>query len=160
MAGPRLKMRLALSPQQSSKVWSFRQVTPGDRDKLGALMLEAYRGTVDYEGETLEQSIEEAQSILDGKHGVFLPAASFVIEQEEQPNSAVLVMWYGGVRAPLVAVLMTLPDCAGMGMGAFLLQKAINALIDQGYEELYLFVTEANTPAVHLYKKLGFQLAE
>ena len=33
-----------------------------------------------------------------------------------------------------------------------------NALLSAGHARLDLFVTEANTPAVNLYRKLGFEV--
>jgi hypothetical protein len=36
---------------------------------LGTLMVEAYQGSIDYQGETVDQSIEEVRKTLLGKYG-------------------------------------------------------------------------------------------
>jgi hypothetical protein len=77
-----------------------REARSQDAEALGRLMHDAYRGTVDDEGETLEQSVAEAR------------------------------------------------------------ERTIDALLDQGYEELDLFVTRTKEPAVRIYERLGFRDVE
>jgi predicted GNAT family acetyltransferase len=118
-------------------------------------MHDAYRGTVDDEGETLEQSVEEIRAAIGGKYGQFIPGSSFLIEDGSKPISTTLVtMWEG---SPLLAFVMTHPDHARRGMGTFLVQRTIDSLLEQGYEELDLFVTRTNEPAVRIYERLGFR---
>ncbi|HET9248726.1 MAG TPA: GNAT family N-acetyltransferase [Actinomycetota bacterium] len=45
-------------------------------------------------------------------------------------------------------------------MGSLLVAATGNALLARGRSELELFVTEANEPAVNLYRKLGFRLVD
>jgi ribosomal protein S18 acetylase RimI-like enzyme len=118
-------------------------------------MYEAYRGTVDDEGETLEQSVEEARGALGGKYGELLTRCSFLIANGFTPVSATVVtLWEG---RPLLAFVLTHPDHQGHGMGTFLVRRSIDALLDQGFDEVDLFVTRANEPAVRIYERLGFQ---
>jgi ribosomal protein S18 acetylase RimI-like enzyme len=58
--------------------------------------------------------------------------------------------------APLVANVMTAPQAQNQGMATVLLRQAMNALLAHGYADLYLFVTEGNGPAQHVYQALGF----
>ena len=158
MPQTRYKMKLRLAEQTSSRSWPCRPISPADAQALGHLMIEAYRGTIDYEGETVEQAIEEVQGMLSNKYGAFMPASSFLIEAEGRPIAACLIsLWQA---APLVTDLMTHPDYQGQGLGTFLLRQSINALHAQGYEELYLFVTAGNDGAQHLYEKLGFVIVD
>jgi ribosomal protein S18 acetylase RimI-like enzyme len=46
------------------------------------------------------------------------------------------------------------------GLGASLVAASGNALLSAGRRELALIVTEANEPAVALYRKLGFEQVE
>ncbi len=55
---------------------------------------------------------------------------------------------------------MTEPESQSKGMTTFLLKTAINVLLDNGHHDLALVVTEANEPAVRLYRKLGFKPAD
>ena len=45
-------------------------------------MLDAYRGTIDDEGETLEDALAEVDRTFAGEYGEFLGAFSRVIERE------------------------------------------------------------------------------
>jgi ribosomal protein S18 acetylase RimI-like enzyme len=152
---PRRRLRLTLTPQAAEGPWPIRELRPEDAEVLGALMYQAYRGTVDDEGETLEQSVEEARGALGGKYGELLTRSSFVIEADSKPVSVTLVtLWEG---RPLLAFLLTHPDHQGQGMGTYLVRRTIAALLDQGFGEVDLFVTRANEPAVRIYERLGFQ---
>jgi hypothetical protein len=92
--------RLRLSRQGAQGSWPVREARSQDAESLGRLMHDAYRGIVDDEGETLEQSVAEAR------------------------------------------------------------ERTIDALLDQGYEELDLFVTRTKEPAVRIYERLGFRDVE
>lgn len=153
-------MRLRLKEQEFEERWSHRNVTAGDAVALGELMLEAYRGTVDYEGETLEETISEVRETLNGKYGPLLEQASFLIEEDGRVLSASLVTWWEETNSPLLAFSMTHPVAKGRGMATLLLQLTINTLRALGYEELSLVVTASNHPARHLYEKMGFQSIE
>lgn len=121
-------------------------------------MHKAYRGTVDDEGETLEESIEEVHSAIGGKYGEFLSACSFLVAEGFQPASATLVtLWEG---RPLLAFVMTRPEHSRRGMATVLVQRTIDALLDQGFEELELFVTRTNEAAIRIYERLGFRDVE
>jgi len=78
-----------------------------------------------------------------------------VIEEHGQALACTIVtLWH---EQPLLAYVMTHPTAQNQGMGRCLIQKSIESLLAQGYQELSLFVTKGNLPAQHLYEKLGFQ---
>jgi hypothetical protein len=62
---PRLRMRQTLREQDTSSTWQARAIQPSDASALGALMLPAYRGTVD-EGESEADAIAEVERTLAG----------------------------------------------------------------------------------------------
>lgn len=154
----RHRMHLTLQPQAVEERWRARPVTEADKDALAALMLEAYRGTIDDDGETLEDALVVVQQHFAGEDGPALNSCSFVIEQDGQAVAAVLVMLWEKTGYPLVSFLMTHPTVKNQGMGRYLLQTCINALLAQGYSDLALFVTQGNLPAQHLYERIGFQI--
>ena len=154
MPHQRHKMKLRLTKQIFSKTWPCRAVSLADAPTLGQLMIEAYRGTIDYDGETVEQATEEVAGMLGSKYGDFMPSSSFLVEAEGQPIAACLISFWE--EAPLVTVLMTHPNYRGQGLGTFLMRQSINVLYSQGYQDLYLFVTVGNDDAQHIYEKLGF----
>jgi pimeloyl-ACP methyl ester carboxylesterase len=163
MSFERLKMKLLLHDQpdqQASRVeggWPCRPITAEDIPALAQLVLDAYAGTIDDEGETLDGALQAIQDTFDGAStsGTLLPKCSFVIEEGGQALACTLVtVWHA---QPLLAYVMTHPAAQRRGMSRFLIHKSIEALLAQGYHELSLFVTKGNFPAQHLYDTLGFE---
>jgi GNAT superfamily N-acetyltransferase len=150
-------MRIALKIQDIPEYRNIRRISKDDIPSLGSLMLNSYKGTIDYEGETLEDAISEIQTTLNGKYGTFLEDCSFLAENNENAISAIIITWFEEIRNPLLSFLITHPKYRNQGLGTYLLKKSINALMDNGYHELYLAVTDGNRPAQHLFKKVGFQ---
>ncbi len=83
-----------------------------------------------------------------------------MVERDGKAISVSIITWFDKVKNPLLAFLMTHPEYKNHGFGTYLLKKSINALLDDGYYELYLVVTDGNKPAEHLFKKMGFQKIE
>ena len=158
MSTTRQHMRLPLTPIDAPLKWPFRALTPHDAPALATLMLDAYRGTIDDEGETPEDALAEIQRTFAGDYGSMLFSASYTVEHEARLLAATLVtLWRS---APLLAFVMTAPDAKGRGLGAYLIQQSVATLFSQGHRELHLFVTDGNAPAQHIYQKLGFRVVE
>ncbi len=157
---PRYRMKIKLHRQPLAGSWLFRTITESDPEGLGRLMLDAYRGTVDYHGETIEDALEEVDAVLRGDYGPFLKDCSFVIEDEDKLLSASMVVFSDDLEQPLLAFSMTHPEHKRKGMAKFLLKATINWLLDANYKELHLVVTDGNVEAVKLYEKLGFSRVE
>lgn len=121
---------------------------------LARLMLEAYRGTVDDSGETLDDAVAEVERLLGGTYGAFDPETSEVIERDGMLVSATLVTRYEGL--PLVAFSMTAPAWKRRGLARAGLVRAMARLAERGESTVQLAVTKANAPAVALYISLGF----
>ncbi|HEY7349366.1 MAG TPA: alpha/beta fold hydrolase [Ktedonobacterales bacterium] len=156
MAKERLQMKLCLTEQRLEGKWTCRHLTADDIPALARLMLDAYRGTIDDEGESLDDALEVVQGTFAGTSGALLEACSFVIEEWGEPLACTLVTWWD--EQPLLAYVMTHPTAKNRGMGRFLIEKSVNALLAQGYRKVSLFVTRGNLPAQHLYERLGFQI--
>jgi ribosomal protein S18 acetylase RimI-like enzyme len=150
-------MTLLLREQEFEQSWHYRTISEEDIALLGRLMYESYRDTIDYEGETLEDALEEIRGAIRGQYGPFMENCSFVIEKQGEAASTCLISWSEEFHRPLLTYSMTHPTSKNQGMGTFLLKKSINTLLEQGYQELNLVVTEGNIPAQRLYQKLGFR---
>ncbi|HET8526235.1 MAG TPA: GNAT family N-acetyltransferase [Actinomycetota bacterium] len=122
------------------------------------MLLAAYRGTVDDEGETEDDAIGEVERTVEGQYGPFLPEASFVAEDGGRIVGASLVTLFES--RPFLAYVVVHPDAQRRGIGASLIAASGNALLSSGHTELDLYVTEANEAAVALYRKLGFEQVE
>lgn len=125
-----------------------------DADSLARLMLEAYRGTVDDSGETLDDARAEVAKTLDGGYGRFDFDASEVIERGAEIVSCTMVTHYEGL--PMIAFSLTLPEWRRQGLARAGLRRTMNRLAQAGHQRVQLAVTSGNTPAERLYESLGF----
>ncbi len=157
----RLRLVLDLGSAPGPTDSAGRTAAPSDRDALAALMLDAYRGTVDYEGESLEDALQEIDRVCSGSYGRFLSDCSFVFDGEEGLSSACLVALLNEGKpdeTPLLAFAMTRKRDQRRGLSSALILGSAAALREKGYPRLALVVTADNTPARRLYEKLGFRL--
>jgi ribosomal-protein-alanine N-acetyltransferase len=66
----------------------------------------------------------------------------------------------GITRKGHVISIAVLPENQHKGIGYALMQEATQAMLKYKAKECYLEVRESNLPAVELYKKLGFDIAQ
>ncbi|MEE8593784.1 MAG: GNAT family N-acetyltransferase [Candidatus Bipolaricaulota bacterium] len=157
MAAKRIPMSVQLKRQTLVKDWASRTIRTSDAHDLAILLYAAFRGTIDDEGETFADAVREINKTFAGDYGRLLPDCSFTIQDGEFIASACLISWFEPHNAPLVAFTMTRPTHKRQGMARFLLNGSINALIDRGYSQLTLIVTDGNEPAQKLYASTGFR---
>jgi RimJ/RimL family protein N-acetyltransferase len=152
----RIWMAAAIVTREVRPAIAFRHPAPLDVADIGELMLDAYRGTIDFSGdETLADAIAETQSYFDGASGEPLLDCSFIAEDNGLPVCASLITVYDGF--PLLAYSFTEPGYTGRGLATALVQLSMNALAAHGHDTLRLVVTLGNTPAERVYEKLGFR---
>jgi ribosomal protein S18 acetylase RimI-like enzyme len=156
MMRKRIPMEASLRHQSLPASFRARTVRSEDKDSLAILLLAAYRGSADDEGESFADARSEIEKTWNGDYGRFLPGCSFVVEEGEFLASACLVSYFEPHGAPLVVFLMTRPEAKRRGLARRLLQHAMNALLREGYGRLTLVVTLGNEPAQRLYDSLGF----
>jgi predicted GNAT family acetyltransferase len=150
----RYVMQLDLRSRLEQPAHAARNPRPEERELLAHLMLAAYRSAADDEGETIAEALQEVDDVLVSANRPFIPEASFVIEVDAAPASASLISLFRG--APLVTHLMTHPRYKRSGLGTSALLSSANALREQGWSSLSLYVTDSNASALALYRKLGF----
>ncbi|MEE2888874.1 MAG: GNAT family N-acetyltransferase [Planctomycetota bacterium] len=153
-------MILSLPSSDQGEKTTAESVTSSHQAKLARLMWAAYQGTVDYDGETLEEATKEIEHTFEGGYGALLSDCSFVISDESDQLliSAILITLYQD--APLLAFSMTHPDYKRQGYGRILVREAMAALTEAEYSEVYLSVNCANEPALGLYRSFGFRDVE
>lgn len=130
----------------------LRPPTHADRDRLAELMLDAYRGTIDYEGETLVEAVAEVDAWF-ASPGRLIEDSLVAIEGGEIV-SAILLSDADGV--PLVAYLYTGTAWKGRGLAEGLLRAVMASLAETGRERIHLWVTVGNASAERIYERLGF----
>ncbi len=133
-----------------------RHPTEADIEALAALMLDAYRGTVDADGsETIEDARTEVRGYFDGRSGAPMPDRSYVVHDGERLVSAVLVSRFEGM--PLLAYAMTAPTHKGRGLASALTHRVLRSLHTAGDAQMQLWVTAGNADAEHIYERIGFR---
>ncbi len=128
----------------------IRHPIPDDRDRLAELMLDSYIGTIDYEGEGIDEAQAEVVDYLGGRPNL---ESSWVIEDGDLLLAAVLVSNLEG--APLIGYVMTRAAAKGHGVAATLLEKCLQSLGDQGWETVDAFITSGNTASERLFDRAG-----
>ena len=72
MPQSRRRMRIALGAVAAPSVAGLRNPRAADELALASLMMRAYVGTVDYEGESEAEALSEVRETLSGAKGPFL----------------------------------------------------------------------------------------
>lgn len=118
-------------------------------------MLDAYRGTIDYEGESVEDAVAEvAEFFVAG-----WPEQSIILFDRTTAASAVLVS-LTEVDGPLIRSVMTAPRYKNQGLAHVLVSRVVNDLARSGAESVTAYITEGNEPSEKVFKSLGFVLTE
>jgi ribosomal protein S18 acetylase RimI-like enzyme len=151
----RIDMTLRLAPIVAPSLHGGRAPTEQDKAELAQLLLDAYRGTIDQEEETIEQAIEELDRTYGGEYGPFMAAESRVVERDGRLVSATLLTRWQD--RPFVAYAITHPQWQRRGLARSSMLSAMHAVQSGGDELLSLVVTLKNEPAYALYQSLGFR---
>ncbi|HZS99147.1 MAG TPA: GNAT family N-acetyltransferase [Terriglobales bacterium] len=166
---PRLFMAMPLSrpSQPAPSIYPDFEIRPwldSDYQSAAAVITAAYRGHVDAEindqYRTLSGSLRFLNNIVRFPGcGQFDPDASFVVNHKVTRHMAGLILC-SRVRHDVghVTQVCILPEYRSRGVGEALLACTANALRKRKFSLLSLTVTEANTRAVDLYRRLGFDL--
>lgn len=132
-----------------------RRPTPADAEALAVLMLEAYRGTIDYDGE----GIEEARAEVGGHFGgAPIDDASTVVATVDGMAAACLVAEYDGDA--LVGYVMTAPDYKRRGLGRAVTSQSLSRVAALGYSTVHAWITEGNEPSERIFLGLGFRVLD
>lgn len=127
-----------------------RNVVAGDRDALARLMLDAYMGTIDYEGETISEALDEVDGWFAGSA---LLEHSYVAVVDDRVVSAVLAMWIDD--APFIAIVMTDPASKKTGFGRAVTVCSLVSMANAGHDHVVFYITEGNTASERLFTSLG-----
>jgi L-amino acid N-acyltransferase YncA len=132
-----------------------------DLEELARLMLDAYKGTVDDDGETYEDALNEVRAYFSGERGgPPLLDCSKVFELRRKIVSACLVAEWTERQRPIIAYIMTRAEMKMQGLARYLLFTTLRSLRDLEYSEVQAVITEGNIPSEELFTEMGFERLE
>jgi ribosomal protein S18 acetylase RimI-like enzyme len=144
--------------------FEIRGWADSDYQSAAAVITAAYRGHVDAEindqYRTLSGSLRFLNNIVRFPGcGIFDPESSFVVMHRPTRHIAGLILC-SRVRHDVghVTQVCILPEYRSRGVGEALIACTASALRKRKFSSLSLTVTEANSRAVDLYRRLGFDL--
>ena len=133
---------------------SVRHPVAADAEALARLMLDTYVGTIDYDGESIEEAREEVAGYLDREP---LLDASWIRVGDEDVVSASLVGWWRDRACPLVSYVMTTPAMKSRGHAGDLLARSLASLVQARHHEVRAVITQGNTPSEIVFARAGFR---
>ena len=134
---------------------AYDRPTKDDHESLASLMLDAYTGTIDYDGETIDDAHQEVGSYFSGKP--LLECSNLYFERGILV-SACLVAIYNDSRTPIVSYVMTRARDKRTGLARRLLEASICDLGRAGYKQVGAWITDGNEPSERLHRSLQFEL--
>jgi L-amino acid N-acyltransferase YncA len=143
-----LSVASAISPPTHR--WTVRTVDVSDRDQLATLILDAYRGTVDDEGEDYEAAltaVDEWLLRLESPHSV-------VLEQDGQLVAVSFVVNVAGREYIDPVATVSWRKREGLARAAVAL--SLHSLHEVGVREVGAVITDGNTASEGLFTSLGF----
>lgn len=146
----RLPLELAEPPAGA------RRPIPEDREALAALMIDAYRGAIDDDGETLDDARAEIDGYFSGTDLAPLLEYSWVAGAETL-DAACLVAHWPARNCALFAYLMTRAAAKGQGLAGRLVAASLRDLAGARHTEARAVITMGNEPSERLFTRLGFQ---
>jgi len=121
-----------------------------DRDALAVLMLDAYRGTIDDEGEDLDDAyaaIDEYLARSEREH-------SFVVVEDDKIVAIAFAGVYEGLHYVDPVAVAATHKRGGIGRDA--VRTVLASLATAGVDEVGATITDGNTASERLFLELGF----
>ncbi|WP_075619609.1 GNAT family N-acetyltransferase [Paenisporosarcina indica] len=147
-------MTCKLEAKTFDTIHKLQHIQKDDITKVATTMLDAYKGTVDQQENTVEEAIREVEKIVNNGYGPFISEASYWIELNNEAAAVVCINLWNG--RPLITEIYTGKNYHRQGLARTLILASMNTLFYKGYDEIDLNVTLENTKALHLYDSLGF----
>lgn len=151
MTRTRSEYRLtSLNGLPAAEPLSARPPTDADRQALAVLLLDAYRGTIDDEGE----GPDEALQAIDEYLGSVDLLSSRVIESFDRLIAMCLVIELEGIV--YINTIAVAADEKAKGLGRSLVLTVLHLLGDGGVSEVGAVITDGNEPSERLFTGIGF----
>jgi len=136
---------------------TWRNPSAADKQILAGLMLASYRGTIDYDGETIEDALKEVESYYSGPSNQCWLQYSWLMFLDNELAGACLVDFWHERNVPLIAYIMTAPRWRGKHLATAALLCSLQKLADKNHTEVRAVITEGNVPSEKIFTRIGFQ---
>jgi len=125
-------------------------------ETLAELMISAYHGTIDYDGESFHDAMAELDSYLHGDNVQPILDCSWLLFVDGSLASACLVGDWIDREIPLIAYVMTAGEWKKKGFSKIVLGASLECLVNDGYSQVAAVITEGNRPSEKLFHGYGF----
>ena len=129
----------------------LRPVTDGDRSAIASLLLDAYRGTIDDEGEGEPEALAAADFYL----GSIVRGCSVVAESQGALVAISFVVVVGEVH--FIDPVATAATMKRQGVGRRAVSQSLALLAERGVDEVRAVITDGNVGSEALFVSLGFR---
>ena len=130
---------------------AVRAPVEADRQAIATLLLDAYRGTIDDEGEGEDEALDAAGYFLSR----CVPAYSLLVVHGERVVAVSLVVVVNALH--YIDPVATAAAHKGAGLGRAAVAHSIALLSHAGVDEVGAVVTDGNVPSERLFASLGFE---
>jgi RimJ/RimL family protein N-acetyltransferase len=145
-----------ITPDQSSDM-SWRNPSVADQKILSELMLDSYRDTIDYDGETIEDAMHEVGSYVSGLEDTIWLDRSWLGFIENDLVCASLVGFWKDRNSPIISYVMTASQWKGKHLATFGVARSLQSLAKNNYTKVYAVITDGNVPSEKVFTRLGFE---
>ncbi len=145
------------APAAAAGEFQWQRFKEGDEPRLGRIIEETYEGSRDCPG---LRGLRRMEDVIAGhkSSGVFRPESWWMPTWQDEAVGCVLVN--DAAEEPGAAEVVYLgvrPACRRRGFGTAMLRKAIADAWRRGRGHVNIAVDAANTPALRLYQREGFE---
>jgi len=136
-------------------VW--RNPSTSDKQILAELMLDSYRGTIDYDDETIEDAVNEVGSYYSRLADPIWLESSWLGLIDHELACACLVDFWKERRVPLISYVMTASRWKGKQLATTAVLRTLQSLANKNLAEVRAVITEGNLPSEKVFTRLGFE---
>ena len=129
---------------------TFAHPSEARRDELADLLLDAYRGTIDDEGEDADDACEAIDEYL----GVILTPHSFVVVDGDHSVAFSFVVVVDGMH--YIDPVVVRADRKRRGLGRVAVRRSLDSLAGAGVVDVGATITDGNVASERLFTALGF----
>lgn len=135
---------------------AWRNPSIADQQILAGLMLDSYRGTIDDDGETIDDAIREVDSYFSHQDSGWFDY-SWLAFMENDLVCASLVGFWKDRNSPIISYVMTNPQWKGKHFATIGVSRSLKSLAERNYTKVYAVITEGNIPSERVFERLGFK---